>query len=293
MVPCRCPAGIPIPGELEGRYRYWDGTQWSTQLTEDPRGPAPDSDSPARQERRLRRSSRDLVIGLLAGLVIAVAVSALILGNLRSTGQPPLPVPTATGVNDSSPTSRPSSTKALVPCPTGDPDARADHPNDERVYGGNLSFAAQPTFEHFALEPRLSFGYDVVQQTFQVNDNPPWIAQLAVGRLLARDGFVNDPRNTAASVVQCADRQRSLPLVPPQPGVSCRSTSVTVDRHEGWLIESEIRVEQPGLPFPGDRTIVVVVPDGGDWGMFFGAVPIGNTIVNDMLDHAVSSLRAR
>ena len=281
------PGWYPDPGGAPSRYRYWNGTDWSAQLTDDPRRPAP---GPVPTPPRRRRSRLGLVIGVLAAVVILVVVGALIAGNLRPTVQDPTPTTTASG-NDSSPTATPTPSASLVPCPVGNPDARADHPNDERVYGGNLSFAAEPTFEHFAFEPRLSFGYDVVQQTFQVSDRPPWIAQLAVGRLRARDGFVGDPRNTVQSAVQCIlSGEIYRPYHPSRRDL--RSSSVIIDRHEGWLIESEIRVDQPGLPFPGDRVIVVVVRDGRDWGMFFGAAPIGNVIVNDLLDVAVSSLRA-
>jgi hypothetical protein len=276
----------PDPGGAPGRYRYWDGTGWSVQLTDDPRQPAP---GPASTTRR--RSRLALPISLLSGVVILLVVGALIAGNLRPTVPEPLPIPTVSGGNDTSPTATPRSSATPVPCPIGNPDDRADHPNDERVYGGNLSFAAEPAFEHAAFEPRLSFAYDVVQQTFQVSDRPPWIAQLAVGLLRARDGFVHDPRNTVDSVVQCT--MLSDIYNPYRPSRrDLRSSSVIIDRHEGWLIESEIRVDQPGLPFPGDRVVVVVVRDHNDWGLFFGAAPIGNAIVNDMLDHAVSSLRA-
>lgn len=282
------PGWYPDPGGAPGRYRYWNGTGWSVQLTDDPRQPAP---GPAPTPPRPRRSRLGLMIATLAGVVILIVVGALLVGNLRPPVQDPIPSATASGGNDSSPTATPTPSATLVPCPVGNPDARGDHPNDERVYGGNLSFAAEPTFEHFAFEPRLSFAYDVVQQTFQVSDRPAWIAQLAVGRLRGRDGFVNDPRNTVQSVLQCViSGDIYNPYHPSRRDL--RSSSVIIDKHEGWLIETEIRVDQPGLPFPGDRVIVVVVRDQDDWGMFFGAAPIGNAIMNDLLDEAVSSLRA-
>ena len=281
------PGWYPDPGGAPDRYRYWDGNDWSVQLTDDPRKPAPGPDPTSAHTRRTRLG---VVIGSLTGVVILIVVGALVVGNLRPSLRDPVPTATASGDN-SSPIVTPTPTAIPAPCPVGNPDARADHPNDDRVYGGNLSFAAEPTFDHFAFEPRLSFGYDVVQQTFQVSDRPPWIAQLAVGRLRARDGFSGDPRNTVQSVVRCiVGGDIYGPYRPSRRDV--RSSSVIVDRHEGWLIETEVRVDQPGLPFPGDRVIVVVVRDGGDWGMFFGAAPIGNSIVNDLLDQAVSSLRA-
>ena len=46
----------------------------------------------------------------------------------------------------------------------------------------------------------------------------------------------------------------------------------------------------PGLAFPGDRTIFLVVRDGDDWGMFFGAVPLGDVGLNEVLDRTIASL---
>ena len=36
----------PDPAGVPGRYRYWDGSQWSTVTTDDPRRPSP-AESPA------------------------------------------------------------------------------------------------------------------------------------------------------------------------------------------------------------------------------------------------------
>jgi hypothetical protein len=137
----------------------------------------------------------------------------------------------------------------------------------------------------------MSFAWDVTQQTLPVDAAPSWIAQLAVGQLRASDGFVHDARNTAESVVQCAlTSDMYKPHAPVR--TDRRSEAVTIDGREGWLIESDITVTAPGLAFPGDRTIFVVVRDGEDWGMFFGAVPIGDIDLNAVLDRTVASLRA-
>jgi len=58
------------------------------------------------------------------------------------------------------------------------------------------------------------------------------------------------------------------------------------------VIETDISVAEPGLPFPGDRVVVVVVPDGVDWGFFFGASPIGDVGLNQVLDRTVAALQA-
>jgi hypothetical protein len=243
-----------------------------------------------------------LVFLLMAA--VAVATVARTIGPITAPHNPP---PTVVGGDDSSPTPMPTPTPSpsrsgspspsaaspapLVPCPLGIPNLREPHPVDNRVYGGNLSFPAEPTFRPATDEPRLSFAWDVTQQTLPVDAAPSWIAQLAVGQLRASDGFVHDPRNTAESFVQCT--LTGDVYDPWQPvRTDRRSEAITIDGRDGWLIEADITVTAPGLAFPGDRTIFLVVRDGNDWGMFFGAVPIGDTQLGAVLDRTVAGLQA-
>jgi hypothetical protein len=293
----------PDPGGAPGRFRHWDGTQWSTETTDDPRQPAP---GPPRPPQR-RSPVFWIVAGLamLALLVIIVVVLVTVV-SLRPITAPPNPPPTVVGGDDSTPTPTPTPTPSpsrsaspspsprspapLVPCPLGIPNLRAAHPVDNRVYGGNLSFPAEPTFRAAAEESRMTFAWDVTQQTEFVNANPSWIAQLAVGQLRASDGFVHDPQNTAESFVQCVlTGQIYEPYRPTRR--DRRSEAVTIDGREGWLIETDITVTAPGLAFLGDRTIFLVVRDRENWGMFFGAVPIGDADLDAVLDRTVASLQ--
>ena len=297
----------PDPGGAPGRFRHWDGTQWSTETTDDPRRPAPGPPPPPRG-----RSPAFWVVALLALLVLVVIIVATlrtVLGGIRPIIGTDDPVPTSTvvGGDDSSPTPTPTPTPSpsrsaspspsagtpapLVPCPLGIPNLRAPHPVDNRVHGGNLSFLVEPTFRPAAEEHRMTFAWDVTQQVLPVSAAPPWIAQLAVGRLRATDGFVHDPRNTAESLVQCTIT--GAMYNPHSPTRSDRrSEAVTIDGREGWLIETDITVTAPGLAFPGDRTIFLVVRDGENWGLFFGAVPIGDAALSAVLDRTVGSLQA-
>jgi hypothetical protein len=178
-----------------------------------------------------------------------------------------------------------------VRCPKGDPVLRAAHPINGRVHGGNLSFEEQPTFESATIEQRFSFGYDVLQQSVTVSQNPPWIAQLAVGQLRGTDGFVNDPRNTVESLAQCVITGNMYnPYLPTRTDI--RSESLRIDGRNGWLIETEITVDRPDLNVKGDHVVVLVVRDGKNWGFFFGAVPIGNAQLDAVLAATIRSLRA-
>ncbi len=298
----------PDPAGVPGRYRYWDGSKWSTATTDDPRRPIPPESpgtgptpsEPVRAEPQngsSRRRRLGLIIEVLV-VAISVLVVAILVGNFRSVVDSPLPNATASPSDspDRTPTAAqtPSATPTavpLVPCPRGNPTQRADHPVDGRVYGGNLSFEVQPTFDPGALEPRFGFAYDVLQQTLAVRPNPAWIAQLAVGQLRGKDGFVHDPRNTVESLARCVVTSNMYgPYVPTRSDI--RSESLSIDGRSGWLIESEITVDRPDLALLGDHVIFIVVRDGKDWGFFFGAVPIGNTQLDAVLARTVRELRA-
>jgi len=231
------------------------------------------------------------VLAVAVTLVVGVAILTSNFGSLVGI---PRPTSTASGGGESSadPTPRPSATPTpLVRCPKGDPNLRASHPTDGRVHGGNLSFEEQPTFNPAALESRFSFAYDVLQQTLPVSQNPPWIAQLAVGQLRGKDGFVNDPRNTVESLVRCVMTGIMYsPYLATRTDI--RSESLSIDGHSGWLVDAEITVDRPDLAVTGDHTIFIVVRDGQDWGFFFGAVPLGNAQLDAVLARAVRGLRA-
>ena len=128
----------------------------------------------------------------------------------------------------------------------------------------------------------MSFAWDVTQQIKIVSQTPGWIAQLAVGQLRA-DDFGRMARTTAEKVAECTvtgDLYRTYSGA----NDDLRSEAITIDDRNGWLIESDIRVTQPGLKFAGDHVIIVVVRDGENWGLFFGAVPIGDERLTALLD---------
>ena len=297
------PGWHPDPAGVPGRFRYWDGSRWTTAITSDPRQPTPiEPGTPsvaaggaaAQKPRRTRGLA--LIIVVLALVVAAVVEVAAYVGTFRQVVATPAPTPTTSGLAGSSPspTTQPTQTPPVTPlvrCPKGNPNLRANHPLDDRVYGGNLSFQEQPTFEPAAIEPRFSFAYDVLQQSVLVSREPSWIAQLAVGQLRGKNGFVNDAQNTVASLVHCVITGNMYsPYVPTRTDI--RSESLSIDGHSGWLIDSEITVDRPDLQVKGDHVIFIVVRDGKDWGFFFGAVPIGNAQLDAVLATTIRGLRA-
>ncbi len=289
----------PDPGGAPDRYRYWDGSGWSSGTTGDPRLPPPVRGGPESQPPRRRWS---VLVGVLTLVVIGGVIAALILFGARDPVAPNPPTSTLAGGDDASPTSDPASPSdlsspsdptgtALVDCPDGDPNLRAVHPIDDRVYGGNLSFPEQVSFDRATVEPRFSFAYDVVQQTRRSNQTPPWIAQLAVGRLRGGPGFGGTARQAVEMLVQCSLTGGIYNAYRPTRR-DLRSEAVTIDGRSGWLLETDVLVAEPGLPFPGDHAVFLVVEDGPHWGFFFGGVPIGNQDLDIVLADTVRNLRA-
>lgn len=290
----------PDPGGAPDRYRYWDGTTWSEVTVADPREPAPSRSAPAVPPARPKAG---LLVGMIA-LVVLLAVGFAVVQRVQASSEAPTdPYPTrprSSGWDDASPTPTPSRRSSATPdpsptpplerCAQGSPDVRAPHPDDGRVHGGGLSFAEVKSFRPAADEPRFSFARDVTQQTLDVNGRPKWLAQLAVGQLLRADGFAGNAHATAESVAQCLiTTDMYEPYTPTRDDV--RSKAVRVDGQRGWVIETRVTVAVDGLPFAGDDVAIIVVPNGDDWSLFFGAVPIGNQQLRQVLDRTVDDLR--
>jgi hypothetical protein len=98
------PGWYPDPEGTPGRYRYWDGSQWSTVTTRDPRQPLPTddgsaeslSDAPAEgaATRVSRRRQLALIIGVLVVVLTAVVAVAVCMGDHRQADRA-VPTPTA------------------------------------------------------------------------------------------------------------------------------------------------------------------------------------------------------
>ena len=280
----------PDPDGTPDRFRYWDGSGWSAETADDPRQPRPASASGPERHG----SGVGPVLGVLA-VVVVIVVAGVVIFRERQVTDDGVPFSSVSAWDDSSPSGQPAPTGSSpyrpAPCATGAPQLRGSHPTDGRIYGGNLSFPEVPIFRPAAPEPRLSFAYDVTQQYLSVNEDPGWIAQLALGELRAADGFKGSARIAAENFVRCAlSGAMYAPYSPTR--IDVRSNPITVSGKQGWLIEAEIRVLATGLPFQGDNAVFLVVEDGRDWGLFFGAVPIGNFELKAVLLRTVAALRA-
>jgi hypothetical protein len=307
------PGWYPDPAGTPNRFRYWDGSAWSSETTEDPRTSPPggsggsEGGTPAKNGRRFGP-----VILALAVLVVLVLVGVLVVRGLfadRPIVDPePLPTSTVSGWNDSSPTTEPETPtplpsqsvptptpvptpteeRPLQPCPDGDPSARQDHPTDGRVHGGGLSFPKVPGWTDSS-GTSFSWAYDVGEQTTLV-ESPGWYANLAVGALFTGEGF-DEPRRSAELVMQCVITSGLYKNIVDRESVG--SKAVTVDGRPGWSIRADILVDHPDLETKGDTVEVMVIDTGSpeSLAMFIGAVDLGERDLIATMDATIEDLR--
>jgi hypothetical protein len=245
--------------------------------------------------------------GVVLLAVVAVVVAVVMLAvwaavRSSSEGVPytdeAIPTASVSAWDDSSPEPLPgtpspdsASPEGVGPCVRGEPNTRATHPGDGRVYGGNLSFPSAPELDPAGPEARFSFAWDVTQQIKGVHVAPGWIAQLAVGQLRAADGFDTDARGVAEQAMRCTVTSNMYEPYTPTRN-DRRSEPFTVSGQRGWLIETDVTVAVPSLSFGGDHVYLVVVPDGENWGFFFSAMPLGDATFAAVASRAQAGLRA-
>lgn len=277
------PGWYPDPGGVPNLFRYWDGQAWTNQLTAQPGGPqqtAP-SHGPATQPTLppTKRSGRGWLIALIA---IAVAVVVIIVLAVRGLGGALGGLP---GMPGGDPTAN--------VCPTPEADSSpTPRPADGRVHSGPLSYPMLPA-PWGAPTPAadVPFGRDVLQQFVQTERTPTlsWGAAVMVGELVAGDGFFA-PEDGAEIVLRCvtgtfygnAEVTRN----------DTKSQAVTVDGHDGWLMESDLSFSIPGLKATNELLTVVIVDLGnGTAGLFASSVPGNSPQYNAPAQQAMEGLR--
>jgi hypothetical protein len=162
-------------------------------------------------------------------------------------------------------------------CPPADPESPSPQPADGRVHGGRLSYPTLgPPWRAPVPEDRVAFGRGVLQQYVEVEKGDfgrfeSWGAAVLVGELVAGDGFFT-PRDGAAIVVKCVtgtfygDTEVTR--------TDQRNAAITIDGHDGWIVESNLGFDVPGLQAKHELLIVVIVDTrDGAAGLFFASVP--------------------
>jgi hypothetical protein len=260
------PGWYPDPGGVPNLYRYWDGQAWTNQLTSQPGGPSPAPPEQAGQPAGAptKRSGRGWLIALIA-IAIAVVVVVVLAVRGLSGGLGGL-------------TGSPGGDPSADVCPKPEADSSpTPQPADGRVHSGPLSYPMLPSpWGAPQSTNEVPFGRDVKQQFVQTEKTATlsWGAAVMVGELVAGDGFFA-PKDGAEIVLRCvtgtfygnAEVTRH----------DTKSQAVSVDGHDGWLMESDLSFSIPGLEATNELlTVVIVDLKNGTAGLFASSVP-GNT----------------
>ena len=303
----------PDPGGGQGLYRYWDGKSWSAATSPNPGAPPPNqglssvgqppagstlgqasgaygpggggygpggggygpggqpaygAGNPSAyanyQEIQKKKSPVGWWIAgaVLVVVIVVVAVLAIraVAGGNTGIANPPGGGPVT---QDTCP---PEKTESPVP---------EDHPNDGRVHGGPISYPALGApWSAPQGDTRVPFGNDVQTQIVTVEPNyapsSHWVASVLVGELQAGDGFFT-PEQGSQIVVKCI-----LGKFYGNAEVGSNVTkneAITIDGHEGWIVESQLSFDIPGLKTKGELLIVVIVSAGARSGLYYASIP--------------------
>jgi hypothetical protein len=287
----------PDPGGAPGQFRYWDGSVWSAVTTGNPGAPPPAPGAvPARRRGWLIPVAAlvvllavGLVVGLLRGSPTSVADPVPSASTSAGEDSSPLPFP-STGPSEPVPTPAPSSPDPGPTrdyCPPGEPDFRQDHPADNRIHGGGLSFPRQKGWSA-ETDHTLTWAYDVGAQ-----QAPGGSAAYAVGALSVVDGFER-PEQAAATVVECTANPTFFA------GYQTRQTlgaeAITVDGQDGWRMRVDIEGQDPRLGEDGAYgwILEVVVVDLGSpesLAMFWGITQNIDADGSIALEKVITQLR--
>ncbi|MEL4359054.1 MULTISPECIES: DUF2510 domain-containing protein [unclassified Luteococcus] len=298
------PGWYPDPAGAPGRFRYWDGSAWSAETTDNPGQTRPVAFA-APTGGRDERGGKGPLIALLAGLlVLALLVWALFFrgsdgfkavpedtNSASPTGpvwnETDTPTPTPSGVSEPAPTGG-----AMVNCPTGGGEV-TPHSGNELRGGGLVIPAASDWADASSMSFSLPWTRDMQAQTKEIyrSGGTSWFSVQAVGAVNKSDGFT-EVRNSARMMMSCfATSGYYSGYIGRKDLVT---EAVTIDGKQGWHLRSEVYVEMEGLPqVPGDVIDVVVVDTGSTdtMGIFVSSATIGDQPVQGVVDSAREAMK--
>lgn len=289
------PGWYPDPAGAQGRYRYWDGGQWSQQTTANPADPAPDA--PRSYGGRASGGGRvTWLIVAIAALVLLGIVGWLVFGGQRDGGgfadvpeDTNSAAPTVTGWDETSkPTPPPTTEAALVDCPITSVNDISDQRNDGRMRGGGLSFEKIRVIGWNDENLYLQWVSDFNSQVTQVR--PGWMSNVGVGQLNAVDGFDN-PQVAARQSMECFASSGYYSGFTHR--IDLMDEATTVDGYPAWRLRSEVHIESAQMPEIDGDLVDIIVVDLGDperMGIFVSSITIGDTTRQKLADDVIASL---
>lgn len=273
------PGWYPDPGGQPSMFRYWDGQTWSANVSAQPgatpgapptrsasRQPAAGSFAPQPAPRTgapqsTQRRGRAWLIGLIAVALAVIVAIALVVRR----------------ADDYIVASGPSGQSSTDVCPKPQSASPDPQRNDSRVHAGKLSAPRLGApWSAPIVEDRVAFGKGVLQQYILIEPNTSksgedWFAVVMIGDLVAGDGFFS-PQDGAAIVVKCVAGTFYGDSAVTRDDQ--RNEAIQVDGHDGWIIESQLGFDVPGIKAKSERLIVAIIDTGGGTaGLFYASIP--------------------
>ncbi len=287
------PGWYPDPAGNPGRFRYWDGAQWSSTTTTDPgHAPAPSASEP-RPPRRW-----GWVVAVVATVLVAVIAAVVVVNRNRPGVAAPVDTntaaPTVSAWNETStPTPQPSSSASqpnpsrgtLVSCPSNG--GTSNFPVGGVLQAGGLQATAIPGWSPGGFSLRWAYSTEAVTDVVY----PGWFSVASVSALSVADGF-EAPQQSAEAVMSCF--ASSSYYVGYTGRHDLLNQRVTIDGHRGWHLRSEIYVNIAQLPqVQGDVVDVIVVDTGSpeSLGLFMSSYTIGDSGRGALVNQCIASLR--
>lgn len=128
----------------------------------------------------------------------------------------------------------------------------------------------------------------IVQQNYNGQGNS-WVASVLVSDLYVGDGFAST-KDAANTVFKCilgiyySDTEVTQKAI--------ESEKHNVDGKSGWLLETQLSFDVPGLETKGERVLLVVVQTGAEgYGLFYASIPDTRSDLMPQVRKAMSKLK--
>ncbi|MDR3070001.1 MAG: DUF2510 domain-containing protein [Propionibacteriaceae bacterium] len=213
-----------------------------------------------------------VVLGIVVLAIVLVVVWVV---NSVSTVSPIAPNPSGTATQNICPD-----------VPVDDEEATEPMVKGNRVYGGKLSYEELGSpWGEVAMDSRVAYNslaatQTVLDQLYYDGGSSSWVASVLVSELFIGDGFASTKQG-AEMLMKCVlgEFYSNTELA----RADARSESFPVDGHDGWLIETTVEFNIPGLIATSEQIDLIVVQTSvSGYSMFYSSVP--NTLAELLPD---------
>ncbi len=244
------PGWYPDPSSSGGGYRYWDGTQWTSQTT-DQSGST--SGTKSMQPWLWFGVAMVLVIGLVVFLIYRPGAGTTTVGSDTNSARP-----TGSQWDETLPSESPTQPEnpeegELVECPRTTGDDRSEVSRDGRLHGGGLSIVPpEGWYEEWTYMPGVVDHNSMMRPIVT-----GWISSISVAALQKSD--FNDPQLAAQQMMSCVASSQLFSTFTGREDLF--NDAFRLDGHQGWRVTANVYVHSP-QEVEGDVVDIIVLETG-------------------------------